>query len=141
MIYVEDQDGNLLTSDNTTMVTVSLASGTGTLQGTKSVTVVNGVATFAGLFDNTAETISLKFSGDGLTAGPSSNITVSPAAPYQLLIHTQPSSAATAGQPFPTQPVDLRSRPVRQSRDRRQQHADHGVTGQRQRPAPRHDHR
>ena len=86
------------------MVTVSLASGSGTLQGTKSVTVVDGVATFAGLSDTKAETISLKFSTTSLTAGPSNNITVSPAAPYQLLIHTQPSSSATAGQAFATQP-------------------------------------
>jgi len=32
VIYVEDQNGNLQTSDNTTVVTVSLASGTGTLR-------------------------------------------------------------------------------------------------------------
>ena len=105
VIYVEDQDGNLLTSDNTTVVTVSLASGTGSLQGTKSVTVVNGVATFVGLSDEKAETITLEFSGDGLTAGPSSGITISPAAPYQLRIQTQPSPMATAGQPFAAQPV------------------------------------
>ncbi len=104
VIYLEDASGNLETSDNSTMVTVSFASGSGTLQGTKSVTVVHGVATFAGLSDTKAETISLKFSANGLTAGPSNNIVVSPAAAYQLLIHTQPSSAATAGQAFATQP-------------------------------------
>ena len=71
------------------------------------MTVEDGVATFANLSDNTAETISLKFSADGLTAGPSNNITVSPAAPFRLAIHTQPSSSATAGQPFATQPVIL----------------------------------
>ena len=104
VIYLEDSSGNIETTDNSTMVTVSLASGSGTLQGTKSVTVVNGVATFAGLSDLKAETISLKFSTVSLTAGPSNNITVSPAAPYQLLIHTQPSSSATAGQALATQP-------------------------------------
>ena len=104
VIYLEDSSGNIETIDNSTLVTVSLASGSGTLQGTKSVTVVDGVATFAGLSDTKAETISLKFSTTSLTAGPSSNITVSPAAPYQLLIHTQPSSSATAGQAFATQP-------------------------------------
>ena len=84
------------------MITVSLASGNGPPQGTTlTVTVVNGVATFAGLGDNTAGTIALKFSGDGLTAGPSNNIVVSPAAPFRLKIQTQPSSTATAGQPFP----------------------------------------
>ncbi len=105
VIYLEDSSGNLLTSDNTSVVTVSLASGNGALVGTKQVTVSGGVATFAGLSDNTAGVISLSFSGDGLTAGSSNNITVSPAAPFQLVIHTQPSSAATAGQPLATGPV------------------------------------
>jgi len=50
------------------------------------VTVTGGVATFVGLSDNTAQIISLEFSGDGLTAGPSTNITVIPAAAYQLVI-------------------------------------------------------
>ena len=104
VIYLEDSSGNIETTDNSTMVTVSLASGSGTFQGTKSVTVVGGVATFAGLSDTKAETISLKFSTTSLTAGPSNNITVSPAAPFQLLIHTQPSSSAIAGQAFATQP-------------------------------------
>ena len=104
VIYLEDSSGNIETTDNSTMVTVSLASGSGTLQGTKTVSVVDGVATFAGLSDTKAETISLKFSTTSLTGGPSTNITVSPAAPYQLLIHTQPSSSATAGQAFATQP-------------------------------------
>ena len=62
MIYVEDQNGNLETNDNSTVVTVSLAGGTGTLQGTKSVTVAGGVATFAGLSDIKAGIISLQFS-------------------------------------------------------------------------------
>ena len=105
VIYLESSSGNLLTSDNTSLVTVSLASGNGTLQGTKQVTVSGGVATFAGLSDNTAGVISLSFAGDGLIAGPSNNITVSPAAPFQLAIHTQPSSAATAGTPLATGPV------------------------------------
>ena len=105
VIYLEDANGNLLTSDNTSMVTVSLASGNGTLQGTKQVTVSGGVATFAGLSDNTAGVISLSFSGDGLTAGPSTNITIKPAVPFQLVIHTQPSVAARAGQPPATGPV------------------------------------
>ena len=86
-------------------MTVSLASGNGTLQGTKQVTVTGGVATFVGLSDNTAGVISLSFAGAGLTAGPSSNITVGPAAPFQLVIHTKPSSTATAGQPLATAPV------------------------------------
>ena len=105
VIYVADQDGNIETSDNSTVVSVALASGNGLPEGTTSVTVKDGVATFIGLNEITAGTIALEFSGDGLTAGPSNNIVVSPAAPFRLKIHTQPSSTATAGQAFSTQPV------------------------------------
>ena len=91
VIYLESSSGNLLTSDNTSVVTVSLASGDGTLQGTKQVTVSGGVATFADLSDNTAGVISLSFSGDGLTAGPSNNITVSPATPISNSHNPHPS--------------------------------------------------
>ena len=59
VVYVEDQYGNLETGDNTTQVTASLASGTGPLLGTVTVTVSGGIATFTDLSDNTAETISL----------------------------------------------------------------------------------
>ena len=105
VIDVADQDGNIETSDNTTVVSVALASGDGLPEGTTSVTVKNGVATFVGLNEITAGTIALEFSGDGMTTGHSTNIVVSPAAPFRLAIQTQPSSAAPAGQPIGTQPV------------------------------------
>ena len=44
VIDEEDQYGNIVTSDNSTQVTASLASGAGTLQGTTTVTVQDGVA-------------------------------------------------------------------------------------------------
>jgi hypothetical protein len=106
VIYVEDQHGNLVTSDNSTQVAVSLASGTGPLQGTTIVTVSGGVASFANLYDNTAGTITLSFASDS-TLGQvvSGDIVVNPAAPSALVMHTQPSATATAGQAFATQPV------------------------------------
>jgi len=105
VIYEEDQNGNLETGDNSTVVTVALSSGTGPLRGTTTATVSGGVATFTNLADNTAETISLKFTSGSLTSATSGNIVVSPAAASQLVITTQPSSTATAGQAFATQPV------------------------------------
>ena len=105
VVDVEDQDGNIETGDNTTVVSVALSNGGGLPEGTTSVTVKDGVATFAGLNETTAGTIALQFSAGSLTAGPSSNILVSPAAPFRLKIETQPSSTATAGQAFGTQPV------------------------------------
>jgi streptogramin lyase len=104
VIYVEDQDGNLETNDNSTVVTASLASGDGPLQGTTSVTVQGGIATFDNLADNTFGIISLTFSSDIGTAGPSTIINVLSGGPYQLLIQTQPSSTAIAGEPFAMQP-------------------------------------
>jgi hypothetical protein len=106
VVYVEDQYGNLITGDNSTQVTASLASGTGPLFGTTMVTVSGGIAAFTGLTDNTAETISLQFTSvPSLTTATSSNIVVSPAAASQLVLVTEPSSTATAGVAFSTQPV------------------------------------
>ena len=57
-VAVEDANGNIETSDNTTQV--SLAIGTnpagGTLSGGSAVTVASGIATFSGLSINTAGT-------------------------------------------------------------------------------------
>ena len=106
VVYVEDQYGNLETGDNTTQVTAALNSGTGPLQGTTTVTVAGGIATFANLGDNTAETLSLRFTSNPATTTPTStNIVVSPAAASQLVIDTQPSATATAGVAFSVQPV------------------------------------
>ena len=101
----EDQYGNLETDDNTTMVTAEPATGLGPLVGTTKVTLVNGVATFSDVIDDTAESITLAFSGGGITSPASVPILVSPAAASELLIHTQPSSTASVHQSFATQPV------------------------------------
>ena len=106
VLDILDANGNVESSDNTTQVTVSLASGSGTLLGTTTVTVKGGIATFTDLDDKTAGPITLSFSAtDGLTAGPSNSILISPDAASQLAIGTQPSSTATAGHAFITQPV------------------------------------
>jgi hypothetical protein len=106
VLYLEDANGNLETGDNTTQVTVSLASGAGAIQGTTTVTVKGGIATFTDLFDTKAGPITLGFSAsDGLTAGPSNSILINPDVASQLVITTQPSATATAGQVFTTQPV------------------------------------
>ena len=97
VIYEEDVFGNLITTDNSTIVTASIASGAGPLQGTTSVTMTGGIATFTNLADDTAETITLAFSGNGFTAGPTPSISIATAAPSKLVIHTQPAATATAG--------------------------------------------
>ena len=49
VVYEEDQYGNLETSDNTTVVTAYLSTGSGSLTGTVTATVSGGIATFTNL--------------------------------------------------------------------------------------------
>src|SRR5437867_8027793 len=105
VIRLEDQFGNQVTTDNSTVVTATRNLGTAALQGTTSVTASGGLATFANLSYNVAETININFSSSGLTTLTSGNVTVNPAAANRLTIQTQPSSTATAGVLFAQQPV------------------------------------
>ena len=104
VIYEEDKFGNLETGDNSTVITASLETGSGRLTGATG-TLSGGVATFANLADDTAEIISLNFSGAGLTVEPSSSVVITPAAVSKLSIQAEPSASATAGQPLAIQPV------------------------------------
>src|SRR5207245_1875750 len=83
--------------------------GTAALQGANlTVTLSNGVATFAGLSYNVAETTNIKFTTNaGIFTATSNNIVVSPSAAgaSQLVVTTQPSATATAGAAFAAQPV------------------------------------
>ena len=85
-VAVEDANGNIETSDNTTQV--SLAIGTnpagGTLSGGSAVTVASGIATFSGLSINTA--------GTGYTLTASSTPTYSAATSAAFNITTGTSS-------------------------------------------------
>ncbi len=105
VVYEEDAFGNLETGDDYTVVTASLSSGAGPLHGTTMVTVSGGIASFAGLADNKAETITLSFRAGGLKPAVSGGTVVSPAAASQLVIQTQPSATVKAGEAFPAQPV------------------------------------
>ena len=105
VIKEEDQFGNLETGDNSTLITAKLQTGNGPLMGTTAITLSGGVATFTNLSDNTPETIALDFTGGGLTSAASGSIVVSPAAAAKLVIQTQPSPTALAGQAFTNQPV------------------------------------
>jgi hypothetical protein len=104
VVYVEDSSGQLLTSDNSTVVTATLGSGTGALTGTLSVEVVGGVATFTDLGENTAGSITLVFAGGGLTSPASGPIAVGPGAAAKLAIHIGPYATVVAGNPL-TDPI------------------------------------
>ncbi len=108
VVKEEDQFGNVITSDSTHTVTVVRGSqGTGTLQGSNlTVTLTNGVATFSGLSYNVAEFLNLSFTTNaGVPAATSSFLLVSPAAASKLVVTQQPSTPATAGVAFLSQPV------------------------------------
>jgi hypothetical protein len=104
VIAEEDPYGNVVTSDDSTIVTATISGG-GPLQGAAGVTVSSGVATFVGLAEDKAGPITLDFSSGVLMTATYEAIVVSPAAPSRLVIRTQPSATATAGQAFATQPV------------------------------------
>src|SRR5262249_1396235 len=81
---VQDQFGNTRnsangTADNSTAVTAARSAGSGTLQGTTSLTAVNGVVAYTNLSHNVATNITILFSSGSLTSATSSTIAVSPA--------------------------------------------------------------
>jgi pantothenate kinase type III len=98
-VTVEDTYGNAEPSYSGN-VTVALAGGTG-LDGTLSISASNGVADFSGLtLDQAGAGYSLKATSSGLTAATTAAFAVTPAAPAQLVITTQPPSSITAGAGF-----------------------------------------
>ncbi len=105
VILEEDAFGNIETSDYSTDVTVALGSGLGPLQGTNSVNVIGGAAIFGDLADNKAETLTLSFTSGSLTPATSNPIVISPAGASQLVVSTQPSTTAMAGEAFTVQPI------------------------------------
>ena len=84
VLVVKDQFGNPRNAangaaDNSTLVNAARVLGTGALQGATNVTCVDGAATFANLWHNRAETITILFSSGSLTNVTSGNVAVGPA--------------------------------------------------------------
>ena len=106
VVTVQDTNGITVTSYSTP-ITVIETSG-GNLNGTptiQTVTPVNGVATFSGLFvTNAANGVTLSFTSGSLTPATSGALNVSAAPASKLVFATQPAGAAykTA---LATQPV------------------------------------
>jgi hypothetical protein len=96
---VEDAFGNLVTSFDGG-VTVSIAGGPGgaSLGGRSSLAAVDGVATFSGLtLTQAGDGYSLEVTSGNLTPTTTGSITVTAAAPAQLVIRSQPPGSVTAG--------------------------------------------
>jgi hypothetical protein len=95
-VVIEDQFGNVVTSDQST-VTVAVQSGPGVLDGSSTqAAAVNGVATFSNLVLDTAGSYTLSATDASLSAPTSTSFTVSAAAAAQLAFSQQPTNA-TAG--------------------------------------------
>lgn len=94
VIQIQDDYTNVITSDDFTQITATRNLGSGTLQGTKTVTVNDGVATFSGLFHTIANDIDLSFSASGFTPVISDTITIEPAAADSLIFTVQPSNVS-----------------------------------------------
>src|SRR5207237_6080185 len=103
-VRIEDAFGNLISSDNISVVTAARSTGSGTLQGTVTATAASGVATFTNISHQLANIITVCFSNSSLVGTVSSNIVINPASATRLGFTTQPGSAV-AGSVFGVQPV------------------------------------
>ena len=103
VIRIVDASGNTVTSSSVSVV-ASIASGTGTLSGTTTVTASSGIATFTNLvITGTAGNFTLTFTPTSLTPITSSSlaITVGPATKVAI---TRASVGTSPGVAFTTQP-------------------------------------
>jgi hypothetical protein len=120
VVELEDVNGNAVAIAGVS-VSVTIASGTGSLGGTTTVnTDALGRATFSDLaITGTAGSYTLQFSSTGLTPVTSTAIVLSAGPASQLSITTQPSATATQNVAFARQPViqlrDSGGNPVNQA--------------------------
>ncbi|MEZ5991269.1 MAG: hypothetical protein R3E76_02825 [Planctomycetota bacterium] len=101
-VVVEARDG-LGTTDTafTGSVALTIASGTGSLNGTTSIAAASGVATFSTLSINEADAFTLDADFGTLTTGTSSSFTINPDADAAVVFVVQPSSVVVSTQISP----------------------------------------
>ncbi|WP_233261948.1 S8 family serine peptidase [Vitiosangium sp. GDMCC 1.1324] len=106
-VAVQDAFGNQVTS--TASITVALSGGSGaTLSGTATVAAVGGIATFGNLSINKVGTdYKLTATSGTLTSATSSVFSVTPGAPYRVLITRQPSNVVAGASMSPSVQVSL----------------------------------
>jgi hypothetical protein len=100
---IELQDATGARVQASAPVTVALVSGSGALQGTLTVTAVDGLAEFTGLRIAGSGVHQLRFTSGSLTAATSSTFTVTQQA-ASLVVQTQPGNGAS-GTPLAPQPA------------------------------------
>jgi hypothetical protein len=96
---VEDPFGNVVATDNSS-VTLTVASGPGSLQGTLAVAAQNGLATFNNLSLNTSGAYTLSAGDGSLNPATSNAFTITAAgSPASLGISQQPTSLTAGSDP------------------------------------------
>ncbi len=101
VVEVLDVAGALLTIDNQTVVTATVASGGGVLEGSVSVRTTDGVVTFTDLVARgTVGQWSLSFSANGLPATTSNGFALTPgvASPATSLVSVSSASVVVGGE-------------------------------------------
>ena len=94
-VEIRDANDNLV-PDARNAVTLAFGAnpGSGTLSGTKTVSAVNGIASFSGLWvDKAASGYTLTAAAASLTGATSNTFTINPGAPTKLSFGQQPTDA------------------------------------------------
>jgi hypothetical protein len=103
-VSIEDTDNNVITSDNSTQVTVAMGTNpsSGTLSGTKTITASNGVATFSDLsIDKAGTGYTLTAISSTLTGDTSIPFNINPIATAPTVTSISPNKGTTANNALP----------------------------------------
>jgi len=95
-VDVEDQNGNLVTTDNSN-VTLSVHSGPGSLIGTLNATALGGVATFSDITITTEGSYTLTAADGSLSSATSNSFSVTSALSTHYLVFSQQPTNTVAG--------------------------------------------
>ncbi|HUR21356.1 MAG TPA: hypothetical protein VMZ90_11145, partial [Vicinamibacterales bacterium] len=103
VVSIRDAGNGTVTSSNA-LVTAEIASGTGTLTGTRSVNAVNGIASFVNLAVSGNSAVTLKFTSTNLADATSASFTPGVPPPLNLTIDrvhlNQATQSYTGGVPI-----------------------------------------
>ena len=105
-VAIEDALGNVVTTDNSTSITLTIGTnpGGGTLSGGGSTAAVNGVATFSGLsIDKPGNGYTLTANDGSLTSATTTSFNITPGGASKVVITQQPPSSRAAGASFSVQ--------------------------------------
>jgi hypothetical protein len=106
LVEIENSSGTVINTA-TSAVTIAIASGTGTLSGTKTVNAIGGVATFSNLSLNKVGTFTLKATDGTLTSATSGSFKITAATASKLVIANTPATTVAGKAISPAVVVDI----------------------------------